>query len=222
MTEPETMPSDVHPEVVLLPWYANGTLSDTERQQVGRHLESCAPCRRELEELTLLKRRLTETYEAQSAPSARLARSVMAQVAADARATGDRTDTPSSWLHGLDEWFRSLFVPQWVPTLAAALLIAQMGLLIWVGLLPTELERVSGRSLGMQTATIAVTFQTTATEEQIRTLLQQVRGQIIHGPTAEGLYTVEVPSTDAFTTQRKVDLLNARTDLVRSADPVKP
>lgn len=222
MTEPDTMPADVHPEVALLPWYAAGSLRDTERRQVARHLESCASCRRELEELTAMKRRLTATYEAQSAPSAQLARSVMARVAADARATRDRTPHPSSWLHGMDRWFRSLFLPRWVPTLAAGLLIVQTGLLLWVGLPPTESEQVSTRSLDMQTATIAVTFQAAATEEQIRILLLQVRGRIRHGPTAEGLYTIEVPSTDASTTQRKVDFLKARPDIVRSADPVKP
>lgn len=222
MTEPETMSSDVHPEVALLPWYANGALGDAERVQVGRHLEFCATCRRELEELTSMKRRLRETYETQSAPSARVARSVMAQVAADVRATSDRPSASSFWLHGMDQWFRSLFLPQWVPTLVAALLIAQMGLLLWVRLPTTEQEQVSRRSLGMQTATIAVMFQAFATEEQIRVLLQQVRGQITHGPTAEGLYTIEVPSTDAAMTLRKVDLLSARTDIVRSADPAKP
>jgi len=169
-----------------------------------------------------MKRRLKETYEAQPAPSARVARSVMAQVAADRREGSDRTSTPSSWPHGMDQWFRSLFLPQWVPTLVAALLIAQMGLLLWVRLPTIEQEQVSRRSLGMQTATIAVMLQAFATEEQIRVLLQQVRGQITHGPTAEGLYTIEVLSTDGSTTQRKVDLLSARTDIVRSADLVKP
>lgn len=172
--------------------------------------------------MTALKRQLTTAYQVQSAPSARLAGKVMAQVAAEARLVGDRTAEPSSWLHGMDQWFRSLFLPRWVPTLAAAFLIVQTGLLLWVGLPPTEPERVSTRSLGMQTAAITVTFQPSATEEQIRTLLQQVRGRITQGPIADGLYTIEVLSTDASTIQRKADLLRARTDIVRSADPVKP
>lgn len=222
MSEAETMPADVHPEVVLLPWYANGTLRDVERQQVAGHLASCGACRRELDELTALKRQLTAAYQGQPAPSARLARRVMAQVAADTRAAKDLTPAPSSWLEGMDQWFRSLFLPQWVPTLVATLLIAQVGLLLWVGLPWPESEPVATRSLGMQTARIAVSFKVTATEEQIRVLLQQVRGQITHGPTAEGLYTVEVASTDAAMTLRKVDLLRARTDIVRLADPAKP
>lgn len=221
MTEPDTMPADVHPEVALLPWYVNGTLGDTERQQVDRHLQSCALCRGELDELTSMKRRLTAAYEAQSPPSTRLARSVMALVAADARVVGDGNFRPSSWLDGMDQWFRSLLLPRWVPTLAVVLLIAQMGLLLWVQLPWTDSEPVSTRSLGMQTEAIAVTFQPLATEEQIRGLLQQVSGRITEGPTAEGLYTVEVPSSGGSTTQRKADLLRARSDIVRSAELVK-
>lgn len=222
MTEPETMPPNVHSEVALLPWYVSGTLQATERQQVGRHLESCTSCRHELEKLTSIRRQLKEIYEAQPAPPVRVGQSVMVRIAADARATSDRRSETSSWLQGLDQWVRSLFLPQWVPTLAAALLIVQMGLLLWVGLPPAERDQVSTRSLDMQTAVIAVTFQPSATEEQIRALLQQVRGRIVQGPMADGRYTIEVPSPDASTTQRKVELLSARTDIVRSAELVKP
>jgi anti-sigma factor RsiW len=221
MTEPDALPPDVHPEAALLPWFVNGTLGGTERQHVDRHLESCALCRREFDELTSMKRRLTATYDAQSAPSTRLARSVMAQVAADARAARDGTSRPSSWLDGMDQRFRSLFLPRWVPTLAVVLLIAQLGLLLWVQLPQPESEEVSRRSLGMQTEAIAVMFQPLATEEQIRVLLRQVGGRITEGPTAEGLYTIEVPSIGASTTERKTDVLRGHTDIVRSAEPVK-
>lgn len=221
MTDPDMMPTDVHPEVALLPWYASGTLRDAERQQVGGHLESCASCRRELDELTALKRQVTAAYQRQSAPSARLAGKVMAQVAADARALSDRPAKSMSGLYGMDQWFRVFFLRQWVPTLVATLLVAQVGLLLWVGLPSTDSEPVSTRSLGMQTGTIAVTFQPSATEEQIRALLQQVRGRITQGPTSEGAYMIEVVSTDESTTTRKADLLRARTDIVRSADPAK-
>jgi len=35
----------------LLPWYANKTLSDSERRAVAEHLRTCAECRAELEGL---------------------------------------------------------------------------------------------------------------------------------------------------------------------------
>ena len=43
---------DVHQEILeLLPWYLNGTLEASERDQVEHHLQSCSSCQRESEEL---------------------------------------------------------------------------------------------------------------------------------------------------------------------------
>jgi hypothetical protein len=53
-----------HREIAeLLPWYANGTLAPEERAHVERHLQRCAECRRELEELEGLKAVLTQEAE---------------------------------------------------------------------------------------------------------------------------------------------------------------
>ncbi|NJO35342.1 MAG: hypothetical protein HC869_21895, partial [Rhodospirillales bacterium] len=43
----------IHPEAALLPWYLNGTLGDAESRQVAGHLQSCAACRSELDELSM-------------------------------------------------------------------------------------------------------------------------------------------------------------------------
>lgn len=222
MSEQDTLPTGVHPEVALLPWYANRTLGEQERQQIAHHLETCASCRAELEELSHLETSLIAAYRSQPEPSARLAQSVMAKVAAERLAGRNKQSESSSWLTDIDRWFRSLFLPQWVPTLAVLLLVAQMGLLLWVGLPPVDRGEVSTRSLSMQTAKFAVTFQASSTEEQIRSLLQNVHGRVIDGPTAEGLYTIEVPSADGSTTQKKLDVLKERSDIVRSADILKP
>ncbi len=126
MSDPETIPAGVHPEVELLPWYANGTLGTTDRQRVTHHLESCQDCRRELDDLTRMMRSVQAVYREQPEPSTRLARSVMARVAAEPRA---RENQQMPWSAVIDGWFRSFFMPRWVPTLAAVLLIAQMSLL---------------------------------------------------------------------------------------------
>lgn len=53
-----------HREIAeLLPWYANGTLDPEERAHVERHLQRCAECRRELEELEGLKAVLAQEAE---------------------------------------------------------------------------------------------------------------------------------------------------------------
>jgi|KBSMisStaDraftv2_1062788.scaffolds.fasta_scaffold252349_3 Predicted transmembrane transcriptional regulator (anti-sigma factor) len=220
MSDPETLPAGVHPEVELLPWYANDTLRQDDRQRVARHLESCPDCRRELDELTDIRRSLNTLYDAEPEPSARLARSVMAQVAEDSGRLSvqphDRSRT-----FGFDGWFRSLLMPQWIPTLAAILLVFQMGLLVWLALPPLERGEVSTRSLGMQAATIRVLFHPSATEAQIRSLLQNLHARFVDGPNTEGMFTIAVTSDDppasAILTQ-----LRGRRDIVRSAELVRP
>ncbi|HEX6949430.1 MAG TPA: zf-HC2 domain-containing protein [Nitrospira sp.] len=220
MSDPETLPAGVHPEVELLPWYVNGSLRQDDRQRVARHLESCPDCRRELDELTDIRRSLKTMYDAEAEPSARLARSVMAQVAEDSGRRSLRAHD-RSWTSGLDRWFRSLLMPQWVPTLAAILLVFQMGLLVWVALPPGERGEVSTRSLRRQTATIKVLFQPSATEEQIRSLLQGLPARVVDGPNAEGTFTIEVTSGDPSASAPLVQLRDRR-DVVRSAELVRP
>ena len=60
MAEKDTPVNDVHAVTLLLPWYANGTLGEPERQQCEEHLQTCASCRAELAELRSLQ---TEIYE---------------------------------------------------------------------------------------------------------------------------------------------------------------
>jgi anti-sigma factor RsiW len=222
MNEPETLPPGIHPEAALLPWYANGTLPATEREQMAQHLKSCAACRAELDEIASLQTRLKPCYESRSGPSPDVVRSVLGTVTREAVARQEKQPPQSFWLGRIDQWFRSWFLLQWTPTLAAALLVAQLGLLVWVGVSPTPQGQIVTRSLGMQSAKIAIAFQTSATDEQIRTLLQSVRGRVIDGPTTAGLYTIEVLSADTSIAEKKRALLQARADVVRSAELVRP
>ena len=220
MSDPETLPAGVHPEVELLPWYATGTLGEADQQRVARHLESCHDCSRELEDLTHIWRALTELSHQEAQPSVSLAQSVMAQVAADSIDRG-RPQQEGSWAAAIDRWFQSLLMPQWVPTLAAVLLIAQMGLLIWVTLPPVERSEVSTRSVGIQSKAqkITVVFQPSATEESIRSMLQRLHARVVDGPTAEGVFTISLEAGDPAPA---LALLHGQRDVVRSAKLVQP
>ena len=222
MSDPNSLPSHVHPEEALLPWYANGTLGETEQQQVTAHLETCAACKTELEEIKGLKADLIELYATQTGPSPKTARSILGAVAQEAAARRTNLASHGSWMDGVDQWLRSLFLPRWVPTLAATILIAQVGLLLWTTMPATQPEQVTTRSLDMQTARIRVVFQEAATEEQIRMLLQSIHGRVIDGPAKEGLYTVELLASDESTARQKLKMLRERTDIIRSADAIKP
>jgi anti-sigma factor RsiW len=222
MTDPEFIPSHVHDEVALLPWYVNGTLTQPDRQRMAHHLESCASCRTELDELSHLKTEIASIYSDQPSPSSNLARSVLSTVARDASTRPLRRPDESSWLDGVDHWLRSLFLPRWIPSLAGLLLVAQAGILLWLILPQGEPVSITTRSLEVPTVKILVVFQNHATEEQIRSLLQRARGRVIDGPSQDGAYIVEVLATDKNTAQQKLEMLRQQADVIRSADTVSP
>lgn len=213
MSEPEALPAHIHHETALLPWYVNGSLGESERQQVDQHLAACVDCRRELDELARLRSELTALYRAEPGASSRTARRVLEDVARDAAARRMSTGRKSSLEH-VDQWFRSLFLPRWVPTLAAVLLLAQTGLLLWISA-PAP-EQIMSRSVG-RAARIAVTFHGTATEEQIRSLLRTVHGRLVGGPTTDGQYILEITAGTEAAGEDTLKVLRGRTDIVRSA-----
>lgn len=215
MTEGETLPDHLHPEAALLPWYVNGTLSPTERLQVDRHVSGCSLCRAELDELAGLASDLRALYEAQPAPSPRVAESVKARIAADA-ADRRRTATSTSVLEALDRWCRTLFIPRWVPSLAVLVLATQTVLLVWLIQNPSQPGAVRSRSVGPAPILLQVEFRADATEEQIRTLLETVHGRVIDGPMADGRYLLEIPSGPDRAAEA-IRALQDRTDVVKTA-----
>lgn len=217
MSEPETLPAGLHPEAALLPWYADRTLGVEEQTRVARHLESCPDCRLELDELTKMKRELTAAYAAQPEPSPQLARSVFAKVAQEVTARRRAARESGSWLDEVEGWFRSLFMPQWVPALAVLALAAQLGLLLWVTM-PAQQEQITTRSIGRATATFKILFREQATEAEIRALLLQFHGRIVNGPSSEQAYLIEVVTGDPSLTVKALEALRARTDIIRTVE----
>ena len=222
MVEPDTHDHPIHAEGALLPWYLNGTLREDERCKVDQHLLSCAACRAELDELAQLRMQLHEVYAAQSEPSTQIQRAVLAQVQRETSEKKATSVTGSPWLKGLDDWFRSLFIPRWAPALAMTLLVAQLGLLLWSLTLPTLSDHVTTRGLGSPTVRLRVVFQETASERQIRALVQGMHGRIVDGPALDGAYIMEVPAGDQATAQKKVDALRNQTESIRTVEPVTP
>ena len=222
MAEPDTQDHPIHAEGALLPWYLNGTLREDERRHVDQHLSSCAACRAELEELAQLNVQLHEVYVAQSAPSTGIQRAVRVLVQRETSEKDVKPVTGSTWPNGLDDWFRSLFIPRWAPALAVTLLVAQLGLLLWSLTLPTLSDQVTTRGVGAPTVRLRVVFQETATERQIRVLVQEVHGRIVDGPALGGVYIMEVPAGDRTAAQKKVDALRSQPETVRTVEPMTP
>ena len=129
MTAPNNA-SMAHPAAALLPWYLTGTLKESERRAVDEHLATCAECRAELESLTQLRAPLQAALAEEPMPLLHVKQTVIAQIQADR----DSHHTPAATApngevgNALEQWFRNLFAPRWVPALAAMLLIGQLAL----------------------------------------------------------------------------------------------
>ncbi|HEY6908758.1 MAG TPA: zf-HC2 domain-containing protein [Myxococcales bacterium] len=189
----------------LLPWYVNATLPPREAAQVERHLASCADCQKESERF----RAIAEGEEEEGwAPSPAHFARVMARI-----------DAPSFWQR-VASWFTQTPRPvRWAFALEGAALAA---LIAVVALRPAPFETLSrAPAAASSRARLHVVFASDLSEEGMRRLLQGARATIVDGPSAEGVYTVELslPATDRERAREIAGRL-ARDPKVRFAAPV--
>jgi hypothetical protein len=219
MSERETTPADLHPEATLLPWYVTGKIADQDRLQVEQHLVACQSCREELDAEVALRQSLMNAYSSETGPSPQLARSVFAQVSAEALARRrPLAVSSSSWIEQVDQWIRGLLIVEWVPTLATLLLVGQVGIIMWLAQASQEVNQVTTRSLGSPTVSFRILFQEQATEAQIRTLLSSVHGRIVNGPDPGQRYVVEIIAGDPAVVSRALERFRARPEVIQHVE----
>lgn len=192
----------------LLPWYANGTLLDGERRTVEAHLAECPRCREEIVACQRLGEVIRQTEPAvPAAHPARLAR-LMERIDGEERSHGWRWALRAPW-QGLATLVRA------TPPLARGALVVQLVVLVALtGLLlggpssgrrsapaPPAPDAPEYRTLSESTPAapalttrLRLVFAEGTTEQEARHLLLDIRGQIVAGPSALGVYTVEVPA----------------------------
>jgi len=193
-----------HNEVIeLLPWYVNQTLSEGERGSVALHLSSCAACSSELEQYQTIGAAVVESATEVPAPAGDLFSRAMADIQhyeqAKAIAKTNTMGTPAEWLSRLGETLFGWMAP--APMLARAVVAAQFAVvLVLAGALGVSLWKqadystLSGSAAGRgDGTTLAIRFNENISEAQVRQTLAGIKGSIIAGPSALGIYTVEVP-----------------------------
>lgn len=220
-----------HQETIeLLPWYVNATLSERERREVNEHLASCAPCKAELEQLAVLRLAVVESADELPAPSQSRFNQAMAQIDAFERTRQSAPAKTTSWLSELRDRIADVLFG-WcgpMPTLGRAVVAAQFLFIFGLaGALSYSLwERepsttLSGTQQGHgDRSRIKIAFDESITEAQLRQLLGEVHGEIVSGPSAQGLYTIEVPIPPANADQldRLVQDLRGKQQLIRFAE----
>jgi anti-sigma factor RsiW len=194
-----------HSEIIeLLPWYAKATLPEDERKMVETHLADCGECAREVQSLAILQKTIVEIGDKVPTPSPMALNRAMAEIENYERTRSQATAQVSqpSLFERLSMW--------WSPTpiFARAIIAVQLvlvlgfgGVIIYEHTQSATYTTASGPS-GDRTATqISVSFSGSATEQEIRQAVLAVHGKIIDGPSALGLYTIQVPVAPDRTTE---------------------
>lgn len=194
----------VHEAVhVLLPWYANGTLTGQELAQVTTHLDTCVACQIDLAQC----RDLGATLQSMPAPAwsptpAHVARVLARIEASEARRTRlrDWYDTLAAWGQACRELLQSTpHAIRWTLAAQAALLLVLASL--WVlqppwpapGQYHTLSDGTNQAAPWPHQAAIRVVFAGDTTVDEIRILLTSIGGTMVGGPSPLGVYTVGLP-----------------------------
>jgi hypothetical protein len=195
-------PNRVHQEVCeLLPWYVNGRLDGRERVGVETHLSTCPACQAELQQCRDLAAAVQATGEPAWSPSPSRFSQLLARIDA-AEAPGAPSD---GWWEGLRArhtkpllvWQRTPRLVRWALAAQGAMILLLGGVLMWhTPFSPAPLYRTLADDrdqVRRSQARLQVAFADEMTAQELRTLLTSIGGTIVNGPSALGVYTVELP-----------------------------
>ncbi|HLQ52552.1 MAG TPA: zf-HC2 domain-containing protein [Terriglobales bacterium] len=186
-----------HREIIeLLPWYVNATLKEDERKTVESHLAGCRECALELESLALMRKAVVELGDEVPTPSPVLLHQALAQIEdyERTRPPSRRSEASGNFWDRLAVWWRP------TPVFARALIAVQLVLVLVLGAMVFHQQN---RIDSYKTLTapvsekgsvrLAVGFREGASEAEITQTLLGIQGKIVDGPSALGLYTIQVP-----------------------------
>jgi anti-sigma factor RsiW len=185
--------SGEHEEVFeLLPWYLNGTLAETERQKVDKHVSVCAACRDHLAR----EREIYRSISAESSLGYIPASFSRLQARLDARQSASQQEIP-----------RRRGAMPWPRLAAASIAILALGLLSlvsadrWVQMraLPSEYRTVTTSTPRAPDEVIRAVFSPGVTLVELQAILDEAQLRIISGPTEAGVYSLAATSSRPVT-----------------------
>lgn len=192
-----------------LTWYVNGTLGEAETEIVEKHLASCAHCRTELAWLREVRQQ-TQSNVPDFLPDSGL-QQLMEKIRAEQRTA---KQAPRLWPRFELNW--------WSPAMGFAAILIVLQAVVIGGLLTRGDEThhtLSGRAASVEGTLLQITFRPDAREADLRAVLSSVQAEIVSGPGALGVYTIEVPSENS---RSALAQLQRREDLVQSVHALDP
>lgn len=190
-------PYSSHQEIsLLLPWYVNKTLRGAEIKMVENHLKVCLTCRRELATLHKLAAAVQQEGSIDTVAHAsfsHLKKRIHSSDAADQEKAPKVIASPVQ-RRRYDKIWR---LPRPALALAAVLLLSVL-IPRFTDTGSTQMNEYRTLSDAENPATspntVRVIFSNDTGQPKINEILASVHGQIIDGPTAQGVYTVAIQS----------------------------
>jgi anti-sigma factor RsiW len=211
----------------VLPWYVNGSLEDRELEQVERHLAGCEECRHEAAELQQLARIMIVSGAPMVTPDQAFPELLSRIEEEERREAGPW----GRWRGPENSWPRRFLLafstgPFMRPVAVASLvLVVLVATLLWrqtVPEAPATFSTLSEPAASVDSTGLRVrmVFSSVVDEEALRSLLLEVGGQIVGGPSPYGVYTVELPAAeDPAASARLLEDIRARGE-VEFLEPV--
>lgn len=207
----------------LLPWYAANALEPEERAAIDALLETSESLRTELAQLSALEEGVTDTAgEPQWNPA--LIQDAFEQIDAY-----EAEKNAPGVMARLGAWVDTNLLAGWdgVPNLAKLAVAAQFVLLLAVGgawLAGSDTPPGDYRTVGVSpnAVQLKLQFHPEVDEATLRRTLSEIDGRIVDGPSALGLYTVQIDSLEKDQVEEFAQVLAdllAKEDVIKYAQP---
>jgi hypothetical protein len=197
----------------LIPWIANGTAADNERNAAQRHLQDCQACRDELEAQRRLQQAMRVPAAIEAMPHGSLQKLWERIDAQPEAAPPEAVEPQTAHASRLTGWLAAAVVVQ-------ALLLGVLSVALLKN--PREADAayrtVSSQSEAPRAPSVRAVFSPSMTLGELQALLERTQLRIVNGPSADGVYTL---ATLTATTDAQQALLALRAHpAVQFAEPV--
>lgn len=205
----------------LLPWYANDTLQEPERNTAAQHIAECQLCEEEIGRCRIIAAAVRASDATTWKPSPEGMARLMARI--DSKKASPQRK--SRWI-SFREWLEKIRLAfqeaasflRWTVAAQTAVIALLVGVILWQAVLApsTQYRTLSDSDTRAETGTaqIQVIFAEDITEGELRTLLRQTKSAIVDGPSAMAVYTIAVVGSGS----EALDILRAHPK-VRLAEP---
>jgi hypothetical protein len=197
----------------LIPWIANGTAADDERDAAQRHLLDCQACRDELAAQRQLQQAMRVPPAIEAMPHGSLQKLWERIDAQPEAAPREAVEPPVTRASRLTGWLAAAVVVQ-------TLLLGVLSVALLKN--PREADAayrtVSAQSEAPRAPSVRAVFSPSMTLGELQALLERTQLRIVNGPSADGVYTL---ATVSATTDAQQALLALRAHpAVQFAEPV--